>query len=196
MMRNKRRHNFWLTTAVCLAGTFAILSQSTWAQEPAPSKGHEILKKDVGTWKAKMEMFIGPDGTPLPEPMVSKGVEKNRMLGDHWLVGDYQGNIGGMDFKGHSVIGYSSSKKIYFGTWIDSMNPNISKMSGTYHKDKDAMIWEMTMVGPDGMPAKAKTVQEYKDGGNTRVFTMYNVQPDSDKTMKSMVITYTKVKED
>lgn len=182
---------------ICIALVAAfIMPGFVAAQIPGPTEAHKLLQKDVGTWKAKMTMFIAPDGTQLPQPMVSEGMETNRMIGGMWLIGDFEGKIAGMDFKGHSVSGYDGKSKKYTGSWVDSMTPTVSHMTGVHDKKSNSMVWEMTSIGPEGKPMKGKSVQEYKDDGKTRVFTMYNPVPGKDEMVKSMQIIYTKLEED
>ena len=108
--------NLCLTTMLLSAATTLAAQE---AHLPKPGPEFDVLKADVGTWDVEIKTWAGPG-----DPTVSKGTETNRMLGDFWLVVDFQGNMMGMDFTGHGVYGYDVQKKHYIGTWIDSMSAN------------------------------------------------------------------------
>jgi hypothetical protein len=53
---------------------------------PEVTNEHKLLKKDVGVWEAEMTIWMeGPD----KEPLVTKGVERARAVGDYWVVTMY-----------------------------------------------------------------------------------------------------------
>ena len=65
--------------AALLAAAFpALMAQ---AQMP-PTAEHKALESDVGVWDAEVKMWQTPDS----EPMDSKAVETNKMLGKLWLL--------------------------------------------------------------------------------------------------------------
>jgi hypothetical protein len=172
-----------LTMAVllCTAGARPAAAQDM-PPMPKPGPEHEILKNDVGTWDAKVEM-MSPNGT-----MTSSGSETNRIgCGGLCLITDFNGEMmPGVPFEGHGTTVYDSGKKKYVGTWTDSMSRGLMISEGTWDPATKTMTsW---MEGPDmtGATMKMKGVVEAKDP-NTRVFTMYN--PDGAVGMR---ITYTR----
>ena len=149
-----------------------------------------MLKKDVGVWDAEMKLWMqGPDAPPD----VSKGVERNRMLGDYWLISDFTTDLGGQKFVGHGQNGYDTKKQKFIGTWIDSMSASLSEMEGTYDEKTGELTMIMTSIDPaSGQKIKSKSVSKHKDD-NTRVFTMYMQIPGGgDNWVKSMEVTYTR----
>src|SRR5687767_11881324 len=71
---------------------------------PMPTAGpeHEILKHDVGTWDATVEML---GATPAPPP--SKGTESNVLMSNGlWLISDFKSEMMGMPFHGHGTSGW------------------------------------------------------------------------------------------
>src|SRR5512134_2875429 len=67
---------------------------------PKPGPEHEMLKMDVGTWDAVVEVTPGP-GVPVQK---SKGVEVNTMgCGGLCLITDFKGDMMGSVFQGHGV---------------------------------------------------------------------------------------------
>ena len=157
------------------------------AGPPMPKPGPEqaVLKNDVGTWDATVEMMMGPPGTP---PTVSKGVEINTLMGGMWLATTFKSTMMGQPFQGRGLAGYDSNKKKYVSTWVDTMSTGLMLGESTY----DAATKTMTgwMEGPDetGKIVKSKAVSRSLDA-NTRVFTMYTTGPDGQEA-PIMKITY------
>lgn len=148
---------------------------------PQPGPEHEMLKKDVGTWDATVEMFMQP-GAPA---MVSKGVETVTMMGALWQVSEFKSEMMGQPFEGRGATGYDPAKKKFVGTWVDTMTPGYYTVEGTY--DAATRTLTATMRGPDasGAVVETKETTQWTDA-DTRVFTMY--APDG-KTV-GMRITY------
>jgi len=157
------------------------------AMPPAPKPGpeHAILKRDEGVWDARVEMQMGPPGTPA---QVSSGVETNTLIGGLWLVSDFKGTMEGQPFRGHGTFGYDALKKKYVGIWVDSMSTSLMRTEGDY----DAVAGTLTMVGegpgPDGNLVNYREVMRWPDPA-TRVFTMFMSGPDG-KEAPAMSITY------
>lgn len=157
---------------------------------PKPGPEHELLKQDVGTWDAVIEMH----GAPGSPPTKSKGVEISTMgCGGLCLITDFKGDMGpGMTFHGHGTAVWDSTKKKYVGSWTDSMSTGLGISESTWDPaTKTVTGW---MEGPDmsGNVTKMKSVVEYQ-GADTRVFTLYGPGPDG-KEGAMMRITYTRRK--
>jgi hypothetical protein len=144
---------------------------------PRPSPEHELLKKMAGTWDATMKMG----------PMESKCVETSKMLGDFWLVGNFEGEFSGMKFTGHSMMGYDPNKKKYINTWVDSFSPHFMKMEGDFDKDSKTMTFVGEGIGMDGKPTKNKTVTKCQSDDQMH-FTMY--EEKDGKWTESFTIQY------
>jgi hypothetical protein len=156
-------------------------------QPPTPKPGpeHELLKMDVGTWDATVEIMAEP-GKP---PMKSKGVEVNTLgCSGLCLITDFKGDMMGSPFHGHGVTSWDFAKKKYVGSWMDSMSAGLNIGESTY--DQAGKKWTGTMEGPDmtGKSMTMRSVVEVKDA-STRVFTLYGTGPDG-KEAESMRITY------
>jgi hypothetical protein len=158
---------------------------------PAPTPGpeHAVLKEDVGTWDASIEMLM--PGAPAGAP--STGVEVNTLsCGGLCLATDFKGQIMGGPFEGHGVATWDATRKKYVGTWSDSMTAGLATTESTWDGAKKTM--EGTMLTPDGAGGTVKlrsTVVYTPDG--KRVFTMYMPGPDGQEA-PSMRITYTRQK--
>jgi hypothetical protein len=154
---------------------------------PGPTAEHELLKKDVGTWDAEVKVWPMPDA----EPMVSKGTEKDELLGGMWLVSRFDGDMGGMPFTGIGTFGYDPDEKKYVGTWVDSMSPHLMTVKGDY----DPATKTMTTIGEGrdlqtGQMTTSKMVSRYLDD-NTRTFEMHMPGQDG-QLWKMMEIRYTR----
>jgi uncharacterized protein DUF1579 len=171
------------TLVLCAAASMAAVgARAQGPPMPQPGPEHELLKKDVGTWDATIEMLM-PPGPP------SKGTETSVMgPGGLWLISDFKSEMMGAPFQGHGVTGWDSSKKKYVGTWVDSMSSGISLSESTYDAAAKTATGSLEGPGPDGQPMKMKAVTQYKDD-DTRVFTMFMAGPDG-KEAPTMRITY------
>jgi Protein of unknown function (DUF1579) len=155
---------------------------------PMPTAGpeHALLKEDVGSWDASIEMLM--PGAPAMPP--SKGVEVNAMsCNGLCLVTDFKGEVMGAPFQGHGVTTWDPSRKVYTGGWSDSMAAGLATTEGTWNPAKKVLT--STMLTPDGTggTVKMRSTVEYIDG--KRVFSLFMPGPDG-KEMPSMRITYTR----
>jgi hypothetical protein len=155
---------------------------------PTPGPEHAVLKEDLGTWEASIEVLM--PGAPPSAP--SKGVEVSTLsCGGLCLATDFKGQIMGAPFEGHGIATWDATKKKYVGTWSDSMTVGLATTESTWDAAKKTM--DGTMLSPDGGggTVKLRTTVVYSDG--KRVFTMYMPGPDG-KEAPSMRITYTRQK--
>lgn len=167
-----------LSLFVCAASV--LLGPAALAQEPPkPGKEHELLKRMEGTWDVIMEG--------------GKGTMSYKMgLGGLWLLGDFNGEFGGMKFEGRGMDTFDPTTKKYRNIWADSMSAAPMLMEGTF--DKDNKVLTMTGEGPgqDGKPAKFKSVTDIKDA-DTVEFTLSSVDKDG-KDQPMIKITYKRKK--
>src|SRR5262249_8594363 len=129
----------YVQVTACVA--LLILLPSARAQElPRPGKEHDHLKKLVGTWDAETDF--------------GKGTMTYKMgLGGLWLVGDFEGEFGGMKFQGKGLDTYDSATKKYRSVWVDSFSTAPRIMEGNL--DKDDKVMTLTGEGP-GQEGKTK----------------------------------------
>lgn len=182
-----------LALALVVALGQASLARPARSQEaPAlltPTKEHEALAHEVGVWDGESSMWMSPES----EPVKSKGIETNKLMGKFWLLSEFVGDMMGEKFEGRGVTGYDPIKKQYVGTWIDTMVPFVFTLSGTY--DDATHTLTMTMEGTDAMtgkPSQWKTVTVYT-GEDTKTFELH-VPGEDGKLWKMMEIKYTRRK--
>jgi hypothetical protein len=174
-----------MTSALTLAAAAAAAQAPPM---PTPGPEHAVLKEDLGTWDASIEMLM-PGAPPAP----SKGVEINTMsCGGLCLATDFKGTVMGAPFEGHGVTTWDPTKKKYVGTWSDSMTAGLASTESTWDAAKKTL--ESTMLTPDGSggTVKLRSTVEYTADGK-RVFTVFMPGADG-KEMPSMRITYTRQK--
>lgn len=187
----QKRATLAAVIAVVLAtGGMAIAQEGGAAPIPKPTKEHDLLKKDLGTWDATIKSWMDPSKT---EPEVSKGTETNTMLpGGLWMLSEFKGEFAGMPFHGRGQYSYDPGKKKYVGTWIDSMTTSPMLLEGTFDDASHSLTYNSDSVGPDGKPYKMKNVSTYRADGS-RVVTMHmKSEATGPDFVKVMEITYTK----
>jgi hypothetical protein len=150
-----------LLTSVALL----ILLTSAPAQEPPkPEKEHDNLKRLVGAWDA--------------ETAFGKGTMTYKMgLGGLWLIGDFEGEFGGMKFQGKSLDTYDAATKKYRSVWVDSFSTAPRITEGNLDKGDKVMTMTGEGRGPEGMTAKFKSITEIKDA-DTVNFSLFMVDKD------------------
>src|SRR5215813_7787772 len=146
------------------------------------------LKRDVGTWNVVFKMFGDPSGAPA----VSKGTETNVMLGDMWLIGQFKGEIMGMNFEGLRQTGFDPEKKTFVLSWVDSTSPYATRMEGSWNEKTQTMTSAGTGKSKQGNEMKSTMVTTYnKDGSRTS--TMYALI--NGKSVKLMEFHYTRTED-
>jgi hypothetical protein len=161
----------------------SLIQGNLLAQVPTPGPEYDIFEKDLGDWDVEITNYA------MGKPEVTNGTESNRMMGGFWMISNFQGNMMGLDFKGHGTHGYDSEAKKYIGSWMDSLGPGVMQMTGEYDKEKETLTLVGMAPGPDMKPAKHRLVTAYKDG--KRTMTMY-ITPKDGEEAKFMQMVYTK----
>ena len=175
-----------MTVLIALTlATGMVLQSTSVAQQPIePSREHLALKNDVGTWDARMKLYLaGPDG----EATEIQAVETNTMLGDFWLMSRLEYEFFGQKMLGRGQFGFDPVRKKFVGTWCDTGSPYMSTMEGDW--DEASKTWTYTMKGYDeaGNPTSGKLVTQIRDSDH-KTFTMYMNVPGSDQPVRIMVV--------
>jgi hypothetical protein len=154
--------NVRLSTSVALG--LLISAGTTLAQEPpampAPSSEHVWLEKFVGEWVTKSEAKMGPD----QPAMQCSGTLSSRMLGGFWVLNEMKGDMVGEPMTGVQTIGYDEARKMYVGTWVDSMTAYMWQYEGNV--DATGKVLTLDADGPnfmsDGKLTKFQDIYEFK----------------------------------
>ena len=179
----------WVGVVVVSLGSVGMAQEKPGSPDgappmPKPGPEHQVLTQDVGVWDATVALVMEPGG----KPEISKGTETNRLMGGLWLIQDFQGELLGLPFHGHSMTGYDPAKKKYVGTWVDTVSPGLSMVEGTLDPKTKIMTAWIEGPGPDGVVMKSRATTEWKDA-NTRVFTMHSPEGKG-PSFAMMTITY------
>jgi len=178
MLRNL---GFAVTCAVLTCG----LSQVNGQQPQTPGPEHKALAKMIGTWDCEIK---SPDGQN-----VSKGESVYKAgPGGLWVIADFKGMMGPLEFQGHGIDGYDQGKKKYVSVWTDSMTSAPMFFEGDYDDDKKTLTLIGEGQGPDGQSAKFKSVTKFKDEDH-HTFTLNVVGPGG-VDIPMMSIDYTRRK--
>jgi Protein of unknown function (DUF1579) len=114
------------------------MSETQGDAEPADKikAATEVIRADVGTWDADLEV------TPAPgmAPVKSKGVATSRLVGDRWLVVDIESDGG---FAGHGVYGWDAATGEYVSMWVDSMQSSPARGRGHWDPANATMTYEV-----------------------------------------------------
>jgi hypothetical protein len=113
-------------------------------------------------------------------------------LGGLWLIGDFEGEFGGMKFKGKGLDTYDPATKKYRSVWVDSFSTAPRNMEGNLDKDDKVMTMTGEGRGPDGTMVKYKSITEIKDA-DTVNFSLFMVDKDG-KEQPMVTITYKRKK--
>lgn len=128
--------------AVLLAGglTYAALGPAQEGMGPQVTEEHKMVQRGVGEWTGTITMHN------MPQPLASPCTETVTAVGELWTTSRFEMDFGGMPFSGSSTFGYDPDKKMFVGTWVDSMTPRLTIMEGAYDKEKDAIVMHYDSV--------------------------------------------------
>ncbi len=154
-----------------------------------PGAKHKALEPFVGTWSAKVSMYMDP----AAPAMESSGTMVNSWIYDgRYLQHKFEGDMGGMKFEGSGLWGFDVAAGKYVGTWIDSMSTAISTSVGP--DSKDGKTWTMASTNTDPVTGKASVGEEVITLDNPNQHTMSMFEDRGGKKVKTMEIVYTRKK--
>jgi hypothetical protein len=154
-----------------------------------PGSMHKWMTKFNGTWEADIASFMDPSN---PAKSKATNVTKTIMNG-LYQVGDYTGNMMGMPFQGHSIMGYDNGKKMFVNTWIDNMGSGIIYMTGNYDEATKTLHLKGKQTNPmNGQDMDIREEMKIVDDNNYTL-VMYGTGPDG-KEMKFMEGNFKKKK--
>jgi len=169
-----------------------------WLATTSPGEQHKRLEAFVGSWKTKTRMWwAGPQG-PATE---SEGTSEIQwILGKRFIreevksvfpLPDKSGGMKKIPFEGIGLMGYDNYRKMYVGTWVDTMNTTILSMRGNADPSGKVITTYGTMDEPmlGVIGRTVKYVSRVVDK-NTCRFVMYDLHAGDD--YKVMEIAYTR----
>lgn len=129
-------------------------AQEESAKEPGNRSPQKWLDHFVGNWEA---VSRGQSGENQP-PVESTGTIVGTRIGDHWLMNRMEVRVMDMKITGVQMIGYSSEKKKFVGTWVDSMTSFMWQYEGTLSNDGKTLTLEAK--GPSAVPDQLTLYQD------------------------------------
>ncbi|WP_339835700.1 DUF1579 domain-containing protein [uncultured Flavobacterium sp.] len=146
-----------------------------WTDYATPSKAHEMLAKDTGTWDAEMTFWM-PDS---PEPQKANSVATYKMILDgKYQEGTFKGEMFGMSFEGRGITAYDNASKEFIITWIDNMGTGMLVSRGQYDETTKSITFNGNMVDPvTGKEKKVKEIITFMDDKNQKM-EMFEVNSD------------------
>ena len=149
---------------------------------PRPGAQHAMLKEHVGTWDAAFKMHMGP------QTVEDQATMTYTMLGDFWLVGEYEGHFMGGPFSGHEMTTFDPATKEFVTCWIDSTSPTMTVMKGTWDATSKTMTQKSTEI--DAMSGAKSIGRMVSVDADT---IKYSMTPEG-APAATMEITYTRKK--
>lgn len=155
-----------------LLGTLALLtigvigfatgkSMSQDAPVAEPGKEHKWLASLAGEYTGRVGGMLGESDSKT---------EIESTLGGFWTISHFEGSLMGRPYKGMEIIGFDPLKKKFVSVWVDSMNPLMQPLEGTYDGETKTLTMRGQSVGLDGMEAEMVNTTKFSDSG--MVFTM------------------------
>lgn len=169
-----------------------LLAQSATAQEfPQPTREHQEMAREAGTWDAKVQMWMDPSAPA----MKSTGTETCESFGGFWMTSHFEGNFGGQPFEGISQTTYDPEAKQYVSTWIDTMASTLLVSRGTYDPETHTLtlLSEEHTCCMTGQRKRLKMTTRYTDADHKH-FEIHETLAGANEWAKTMEIDYTRRK--
>lgn len=157
---------------VCLTIS-VVTSCVSMSQEPsttAVDAGNAILQRFVGKWTTKST----PVTADSIAPTAYMGTMEAHMLGNTWLINEYDAVMSGMQFNAIQRLGYDADKKTYFGTWADSFMTYEWKLEGEI--DGNRLIVNSKGSDPSKPGKQAHFRDEYEFKSPDLILTTSSIQ--------------------
>lgn len=164
--------------------------QACMQQAMQPGEQHKALEPFVGTFNAKVKMWMDPSG----EPSESEGVMTSQWaLGGRFVEQSYEGEAFGSVFQGKGFMGYDNTTQKYTGFWIDTASTMMQTETGDFDAAANCFNMSGTMTCPSSKEdfTKRDVIKVIDNDHHTMV--MYFTGPDG-KEVKGMEIQYTRIK--
>lgn len=165
-------------------------AMEAWQKAMTPGEGQKKLEPLVGTFDAKVRMWMDPSKPPDD----STGTSVNSwVLGDRFVQTKYEGVFLGEAFNGIGYTGYDNVTKKYQGTWMDTGSTSVMTSVGTI--DSAGKVLTMKATTSDPATGKVTTADQkitIVDNDHHSI-EMWGKTPDG-KNFKMMEIQYTRKK--
>jgi hypothetical protein len=151
-----------------------------------PGDAHKKLDAMVGTFDAKVKMWMDPSKPPEESSGTSVSTW---VLGNRFVETKHQGTFMGQPFSGIGYTGYDNATKKYVGTWMDSASTGMMDSRGTMAGN--VMTSTSSMLDPMTGKMTTLTLKTTVTDKDHHTMEMWGPGPDG-KNYKMMEITYTR----
>lgn len=159
-----------------------------WLESSKPGPMHEVLKKNVGSWKGACKSWEPGNPTPTAWECTSFIIP---MMEGRYTQTRTRGTMMGMPFEGIGINGYNNVEKRFEGTWIDNFGTGIMFMTGVYDEKAKTITWTGTFKEPmSGQEMTMREVETHVDD-NTMRLDFYMSTPGQPE-FKNMEIVFTR----
>jgi len=165
-------------------------AMEAWQKAMTPGDGQKKLEPLVGTFDAKVRMWMDPSRPPDD----STGTSVNTwVLGDRFVQTKYEGVFLGEAFNGVGYTGYDNVTKKYEGTWMDTGSTAIMTSTGSI--DGAGKVLTMKATTSDPATGKVTTADQKITivDNDHHTIEMWGKAPDG-KNFRMMEIQYTRKK--
>lgn len=158
-----------------------------WTEYMTPGPVHEMMAKNVGTWKTSTTFWNYPGA----EPATSEGTaEMESILGGRYFKTIHLSDVMGMPMEGWSIEGYDNGKKEFMSIWIDNMGSGMAFSWGKYDEESDSYLHNGRMYDAmAGMDKDFRSVTKIV-GDNKMIFEMFTEFEGHE--FKMMEMTYSR----
>jgi hypothetical protein len=143
-----------------------------------PQAEHHWLQKFVGEWVSEGKMTMAPG----EEPVVFRGTESVRSVGELWIIGEARGEMpGGGEMVAITTIGYDPRKGRYVGSFIASAGAEMLLYEGTLDEAQQTLSLDTEAPAMDGSGGRAQYRDVMKfESDDRRVLTSHVMGKDGE----------------
>lgn len=148
-------------------------AMAQWMEIGKPGEPHKLLANMKGQWNATMRMWMDPS----QPPMESKGQATfEPVMGGRFMQQKLAIAMMGMPYEGLGYTGFDNHRRMFIGTWMDSMSTSISFSKGSINPagDQITMFTEMDEPSTGEIGKVAKFVTRFEND-DTFVFEAWEV---------------------
>lgn len=166
------KHLLLLLACFTLADGISSAQDKAKASDTVTSKAN-VLSRLVGKWNTTSQPVSDNEVAPAPYT----GTMEATMLGKHWLICEYDADMGGVKFNAMQRLRYDSKKDAYPGTWVDSFFDYEWQLEGNFKNNRLTVNSEGPNPAKPGSTSKFRDIYEFKTAD--LILTISEMQTDA-----------------